>query len=629
MATTEIMSLPRLPASTTYDLEKELALLKSLVAALSDAIAVIHTDSTAVTDATAAASKALVLVRRLRGFDGTDAERYATMQRVMEDTGLGRLLENQLVGELGAAVGSGASLPEARGGKALPLHLVVLLQQLWFLPMVLWPHGDPRPKIPHSYNTWALAAQVSTDEPARSRLLAEFLPELKAMVTDQQQAVELRVGAVSQLIFVCFNQSEMSFWRDFIRLDLIKAALQLLDQLMPGDEAIFAAASADVDCAFRLVLQACFGLLAGCTMHALRASDDATPAALAAHYIASGFFAVVLRTLRSFAALPSAVDANPIAGMVVAALQMIVLQKGCAQRLLTHHLSECGSTPCELYTLLECAIERGVAAPVCLQGVRLHLKAANVIALLFGRAEEDDDRVTITMSASVIKAVVETLQEMLEGISQGNVTHQAEAVFAISISDANTKKLVESGVLTLITSTLRRDQDELDRRSSSSSTAAATVNDNSGQHWRVYGTYNIKAAREAIIGILLNLALSIHTAKTVATHPGLEDALDHALRDTENLTPKAKKMIADIRFQLRMTDGSGVTDAIERVKEVELSTEARHFMLSYCWAQQELVKRIRAALGERDYKIWLDIEQIQVRQANTNSSMHLAGTINS
>ena len=123
---------------------------------------------------------------------------------------------------------------------------------------------------------------------------------------------------------------------------------------------------------FALVTQGCFWLLAGCTMHALKASDTTTPAAFAEHCIASGFLAFAMRTLRSFAALPSAADTNPLAGMVVAVLQTTVLQEGVADRLLGQHLADHGSTPRELYGLLEGAIERGSEAPVCLQGVRLH-----------------------------------------------------------------------------------------------------------------------------------------------------------------------------------------------------------------------------------------------------------------
>eukprot|EP01046_Picozoa_sp_COSAG06_P036447 COSAG06_NODE_4020_length_4654_cov_2.838419_5_plen_118_part_00 len=112
----------------------------------------------------------------------------------------------------------------------------------------------------------------------------------------------------------------------------------------------------------------------------------------------------------------------------------------------------------------------------------------------------------------MIKAVVETLGLMLEGTSQGNVTHQAEAIFAVSISDAHTLHLVNSGVLALIMTTLLTDQAELDMRIAKQ---AATGRYNSGYN------YNVKAAREVMLGILLNLALSTHTAEAVAAHDGI------------------------------------------------------------------------------------------------------------
>eukprot|EP01046_Picozoa_sp_COSAG06_P036446 COSAG06_NODE_4020_length_4654_cov_2.838419_4_plen_431_part_00 len=382
-ATDTIMSLPRLPPpGTTYDLEREIGLLAPVVATLQAQLGGGATkDDAAIMGA---ASEALVLIRRLRGIRGTDAERYDAMQRVMEETGLGELVEATFIGKLRAAVGAAAPVPEALGGKALPLELVVLLQQVWFLPMVLWPHGDPWPKIPPSLNSWALAGayQDATDD----RLRLDLMPGLKAMIVDEQRAVELRIGALSQIILVAFVRTEMSFWRELISLGVVPAALQLLEQQMPPPPAAadaaaaaagktddtLAAASADTDCVFALVTQGCFGLLAGCTMHALKASDTATPAAFAEHCIASGFLAFALRTLRSFAALPSAADTNPLAGMVVAVLQTIVLQEGVADRLLGQHLGDHGSTPRELYGLLEGAIERGSEAPVCLQGVRLH-----------------------------------------------------------------------------------------------------------------------------------------------------------------------------------------------------------------------------------------------------------------
>ena len=196
-ATDTIMSLPRLPPpGTTYDLEREIGLLAPVVATLQAQLGGGATkDDAAIMGA---ASEALVLIRRLRGIRGTDAERYDAMQRVMEETGLGELVEATFIGKLRAAVGAAAPVPEALGGKALPLELVVLLQQVWFLPMVLWPHGDPRPKIPPSLNSWALAGayQDATDD----RLRLELMPGLKAMIVDEQRAVELRIGALSQII---------------------------------------------------------------------------------------------------------------------------------------------------------------------------------------------------------------------------------------------------------------------------------------------------------------------------------------------------------------------------------------------------------------------------------------------
>jgi hypothetical protein len=109
--------------------------------------------------------------------------------------------------------------------------------------------------------------------------------------------------------------------------------------------------------------------------------------------------------------------------------------------------------------------------------------------------------------------------------------------------------------------------------------------------------------------VLLNLALSAPTARAVTAHRGLRDGLKSALADVENLSKAARQLIEDVGFQLNMTDGSGVSDAIERVRAA--SAGSRHFMLSYCWAQQEVVMRIRRELGRRSYDVWVDTEQMQ------------------
>ena len=40
-------------------------------------------------------------------------------------------------------------------------------------------------------------------------------------------------------------------------------------------------------------------------------------------------------------------------------------------------------------------------------------------------------------------------------------------------------------------------------------------------------------------------------------------------------------------------------------------TGGQHIMLSYEWSMQDRIKRIRASLGRRRYKVWLDVEQMR------------------
>eukprot|EP01052_Picozoa_sp_SAG31_P043263 SAG31_NODE_7152_length_1773_cov_1.124851_1_plen_103_part_10 len=44
-------------------------------------------------------------------------------------------------------------------------------------------------------------------------------------------------------------------------------------------------------------------------------------------------------------------------------------------------------------------------------------------------------------------------------------------------------------------------------------------------------------------------------------------------------------------------------------------------MMSYCWAQQLIVKRVFSALVQRGYRMWIDIEQMK---GSTVDSMALA-----
>jgi hypothetical protein len=181
---------------------------------------------------------------------------------------------------------------------------------------------------------------------------------------------------------------------------------------------------------------------------------------------------------------------------------------------------------------------------------------------------------------------------MLDGSDNGNPVAQCDSLRAISISDANTPALIEGDILGCITLALTQGPEVVNQRES-------------------FHTYNVPAAREACLALLLNLALSDKTASAVLADAVLKGAIEQALSDGSNLTPKANKYISDIKFQLCLAADSGL--AAERLKaaQAEASQDDRHVMLSYCWAQQEVVVKIRQALGERGLKIWLDLEQMQ------------------
>jgi hypothetical protein len=63
-------------------------------------------------------------------------------------------------------------------------------------------------------------------------------------------------------------------------------------------------------------------------------------------------------------------------------------------------------------------------------------------------------------------------------------------------------------------------------------------------------------------------------------------------------------------FQAKMvTAGQQGVTARRAAAEASI-IEKQHVMLSYAWAQQETVLRIRAALGRLGHKIWIDVEQM-------------------
>ena len=108
-------------------------------------------------------------------------------------------------------------------------------------------------------------------------------------------------------------------------------------------------------------------------------------------------------------------------------------------------------------------------------------------------------------------------------------------------------------------------------------------------------------------------------------HTGITPSVKAASEDHAYLTPKSKKLLRHILFQIERCGEDDATAAgteqapsaraasgAARGKVASASAVGRHIMISYAWEQQETVMRIRRALGERGYTCWVDLEQMQV-----------------
>jgi hypothetical protein len=254
-----------------------------------------------------------------------------------------------------------------------------------------------------------------------------------------------------------------------------------------------------------------------------------------------------------------------------------------------------------LHAALMACIRRGGSCPSTMGHKQVDVRAGMCIAVLFGREEEDDEEEECeganTVPAAVTAGIVKSMQAIVDGQSNGSPTTLAEVLGCLSLSDANTEAMVYPdtsggggiGVLDVFAMMFRQGPDVVNSWS------------NTASH------YNVALAREKCAEVLLDLALSAKTASAVANHAQLLAAVDHALHDGENLTKTAKKVLDKLVFHVRTKaagpSGSGGAAAPHNDRK-------KHVMLSYAWAQQAIVLRIRAALGMLGYAVWIDVEKM-------------------
>lgn len=252
-------------------------------------------------------------------------------------------------------------------------------------------------------------------------------------------------------------------------------------------------------------------------------------------------------------------------------------------------LAECCSSPEALHRALMACIQRGAACPAAFRMHTVPVRAGMCIALLFGR-EEDEAGANI-VPPGVTAQIVRVMKEIVDGESGASPIILGEALSCLSSSDANTEAMVspsDGGIGMLDVFTLIFQQD---------------VQTPDNQSFR----YNIPKAREKCAKILLNLALSGKTAVTVARHKQLLSAVAHTLADGKHLTVAAKRLLNDTIFQVKNVRG----ELAPSNKAGGGGCQESYLMMSYCWAQQAVILRLRAALGLRGYDVWIDVERLQ------------------
>jgi hypothetical protein len=285
----------------------------------------------------------------------------------------------------------------------------------------------------------------------------------------------------------------------------------------------------------------------------------------------------------------------PWLAMVCSAIQLLA---SSGQRAARRILSECSTSPKALHTALMACVQRGRNCPCAFQqfeSLTVHARAGMCIGILFGREEDEEGANTVPPAVTV--QIVRSMKSIVDGNNVSSPVNLAEVLGCLSLSDANTDAMVSPpdggiGILDVFTMIFLQGDDIV------------------GSWETTSYRYNIREARASCAVVLLNLALSARTAAAVANHAELLSAIDQALNDADNLTRRARKVLNDIVFQAKMvTAGQQGVTARRAAAEASI-IEKQHVMLSYAWAQQETVLRIRAALGRLGHKIWIDVEQM-------------------
>lgn len=582
----EVLSLSEEPDASSYDADAELEKLLPIAERISqckeEALkGVLDPD---LADLCLAAALLISRVDCLRPSE----EGLVALKRMFTEASLGPLADWAL--EMKVQYSEAIPCETAASIFALQLRLVQVWANGGTLGFLGWPRGPGGPfgeepgLTPHWTNAsmpQTIMSWVCPDDDGTAFLRANRRPGMLAIAQDEGKPSILRKVAIVCVGFCCFQPNSMTQLNYVLSDHEMWKRMACLVRAQPADESMDTLATISL---FSYETQLFFAMGIACTcMRNISKHPDAPNLlerlgpVLAQH----GVIDIFLRQMFGFNRLQRAEDVADNFPRTMILLNLLCSDPANAQ-LVRERAVAMGRDDKALATALLDVAER-CTRPEPLLGVRGDRKAYSMLALLYGRAEDGEANAPV-IPPRVAEEMVKQLANMVGCADNGNVADQITGLVALSISDKNTRTLVDAGVIEVAIKILTQGQDEVDA-------------------FFYPFQYPVATARELASWLVMNLALSTHTAESVAKHEGLTAAIKQAMGDEELLSKKTKQRLQDCLFQFEMTVGSGKEAAAERAAAVEADT--KHLMLSYCWAQQTVILRIREAIRLLGYPVWI------------------------
>eukprot|EP00041_Stephanoeca_diplocostata_P039038 m.1582527 g.1582527 ORF g.1582527 m.1582527 type:complete len:777 (+) comp25318_c0_seq14:2335-4665(+) len=239
------------------------------------------------------------------------------------------------------------------------------------------------------------------------------------------------------------------------------------------------------------------------------------------------------------------------------------------------------------------------------------LQASMLLAHLVGDAGDTANPKGIqnVIPPAAIETILDLLRRVVDGDSTANGVQLLETVEVLSRNEESIAHIIQAGILDIVQSIFDQPASLIKER-------------------EFLFQYNVRMASELAAAILVNLTLSTDGLTPVRAHTAVLDAAALVLeRPDDEISGLTKTYASGVLQRTRVSshgdDAEGVAHRIqssttaappERRGEGGGTGDKERFafdvMISYSWANQREVLRIRKALGDRGYRVWIDVEQM-------------------